>query len=424
MTVFVSQHYSQLFYWALCTQKSTQMTKEDKSFILNAGLEHAVDLLRHPPSTQGELPDYFSEHGIGELATLDLLAPYVLGGATYLDSSDALAHMDPPTPWITWATTLWNARLNQNLLHPATAPFAIKAERKVIDWLAPVFGMNGGHMCSGSTVANLTALWAARDAKKIDRIVASKAAHISIEKAAKILGLPYEQISTNSQGQIDRNKLGDISKACLVLTAGTTATGVIDSLALVGQAKWTHVDAAWAGPLRLSPAHGDLLDGIEKADSVAVSAHKWLFQPKDSALIMFRQPEIANPAISFAGGYLATPNIGIQGSRGASAIPLLATMMAWGKKGITQRIDHSMSMATMLATELSKDERISVWAMPKTGVTVFRPLTMSTEALYQRLPQGMLSTCIVDDQKWLRSVAANPLADIDKILCAINQAME
>ena len=65
---------------------------------------------------------------------------------------------------------------------------------------------------------------------------------------------------------------------------------------------------------------------------------------------MFRKPEIANPAISFGGGYLAAPNIGIQGSRGASAIPLLATMIAWGRKGITERIDHAMSMATTLAT--------------------------------------------------------------------------
>ncbi|CAD7841893.1 MAG: Pyridoxal-dependent decarboxylase family protein [Olavius algarvensis Delta 4 endosymbiont] len=274
------------------------MTKQDKSFIPDAGLEHAIDLLRHTPPEQVELPVTFSEHGIGELETLDLLAPHVLGSATYLDSPNALAHMDPPTPWITWATTLWNSRLNQNLLHPATAPFAIKAERKVIEWLAPFFGMNGGHMCSGSSVANLTALWTARDTKQIEKIVASKAAHISIEKAARILGLPYGQIATKSVGQIDPEKLGDISNACLVLTAGTTATGVIDSLELVGQAKWSHVDAAWAGPLRLSPDYADLLDGIEKADSIAVSAHKWFFQPKDSALIMFREPEMANPAIS------------------------------------------------------------------------------------------------------------------------------
>ena len=399
------------------------MNEIDKSFLPDTGLEHAIDLLRQTSKAQEELPDGFPNLGFGELDTLDLLAPHVLDRAARLDKSNVLAHMDPPTPWITWATALWNARLNQNLLHPATAPFAIEAEKKVMDWLAPFFGMNGGHMCSGSTIANLTALWAARDAKGIQKVIASKAAHISIEKAAKILGLPYEQIATNSNGQIEPDKIGDITKACLVLTAGTTATGAIDPLELAGKAKWSHVDAAWAGPLRLSPTHAYLLDGIDKADSVAVSAHKWFFQPKDSALIMFREPEIANPAISFGGGYLAAPNIGVQGSRGAVAIPLLATMIAWGKTGFANRIDQTMSMASRLAKALDKEESISLWAMPKTGVTLFRLLTINTEEFYTNLPEGMFSTCILDDKKWLRSVAANPLADIDEIISTIQVAI-
>jgi glutamate/tyrosine decarboxylase-like PLP-dependent enzyme len=399
------------------------MNEIDKSFLPNTGLEHAIDLLRQTSKAQEKLPDRFPNLGFGELNTLDLLAPHVLDRAARLDKSNVLGHMDPPTPWITWATALWNARLNQNLLHPATAPFAIEAEKKVIDWLAPFFGMNGGHMCSGSTIANLTALWAARDAKGIKKVIASKAAHISIEKAARILGLPYEQIAINSNGQIEPDKIGDITKACLVLTAGTTATGAIDPLDLAGKAKWSHVDAAWAGPLRLSPTHAHLLDGIDEADSVAVSAHKWFFQPKDSALIMFREPEIANPAISFGGGYLAAPNIGVQGSRGAAAIPLLATMIAWGKTGFANRIDQTMSMASKLAKALVKEESISLWAMPKTGVTVFRPLTINTEEFYTNLPEGMFSTCILDDKKWLRSVAANPLADIDEIISTIQVAI-
>ena len=399
------------------------MTKIDKSFLPDTGLEHAVDLLRQVPIVQTNLPDKFPSQGIGELQTLDLLAPYALGHAARLDKSNALAHMDPPTPWITWATALWNARLNQNLLHPATAPFALEAEKKVIDWLTPFFGMNGGHMCSGSTIANLTALWAARDAKGIEKIIASKAAHISVEKSAKILGLAYEQVATNSDGKIDQDRIGDISNACLVLTAGTTATGVIDPLALAGQAKWTHVDAAWAGPLRLSPNHAYLLDGIDRADSIAVSSHKWLFQPKDSALIMFREPEQSNPAISFGGGYLAAPNIGVQGSRGAAAIPLLATLIAWGREGIANRIDHTMLMASKLANELNSEDNLSLWAIPKTGVTIFRHKSMSTEEFYERLPKGMLSTCIIEDEKWLRSVAANPLADIELILSTIQKAI-
>lgn len=399
------------------------MSEIDQSFFPNTGLEHAVDLLRQVLSVRENLPDRLPNRGIGEFQTLDLLAPYALGCAARLDDSTALAHMDPPTPWITWAAALWNARLNQNMLHPETAPFAIEAEKKAIDWLAPFFGMKGGHMCSGSTIANLTALWAARDVKGIKKIIASKAAHVCVEKAAKILGLAYEQVATSADGQIDSAKIGDVSNACLVLTAGTTATGVIDPLVLAGQATWTHVDAAWAGPLRISPAHVYLMDNIDRADSIAVSAHKWLFQPKDAALIMFKEPEHSNPAISFGGGYLSVPNVGVQGSRGAAAIPLWATLIAWGREGIVDRIDRAMLIASKLASELGKEHNFSLWAMPKTGITVFRPLCMDIEALYERLPAGMLSTCMLDNEKWLRSVAANPLADVDQIITTIKDAI-
>jgi glutamate/tyrosine decarboxylase-like PLP-dependent enzyme len=254
----------------------------------------------------------------------------------------------------------------------------------------------------------------------IKRVVASKASHLSIKKSARILGLTYEEIPTNSKGQIDSEQLKNISDACLVLTAGTTATGSIDSLKLAGQAKWTHVDAAWAGPLCLSPTHAHLLEGIEKADSVSVSAHKWFFQPKDSALVMFSDLKKANSAISFGGGYLTSSNIGVQGSRGAAAIPLLATLIAWGRDGLVQRIDRTMLMAAKLAEKLSNKKRVALWALPTTGVTVFRPLTCSTDELQKRLPEGMFSTCILDDENWLRSVAANPLADIDEIISIID----
>lgn len=109
------------------------------------------------------LPLHLPEDGAGDQEVLARLAAIVLGGAQRLDGPLSFAHMDPPTPWLTWATTLWNARLNQNLLHPATAPMAREVEERVIAWLAPSFGMDGGHMVPGSTIANLTAIWAARE---------------------------------------------------------------------------------------------------------------------------------------------------------------------------------------------------------------------------------------------------------------------
>ncbi len=397
--------------------------KPDSSFQPDNGLQLALDLLRNPPQQQDALPKELPESGIDEPRTLHLLAPHVISGAAPLAADTTLANMDPPTPWITWAMSLWNASLNQNLLHPATAPFAIEAERKVIEWLAPLFGMNGGHMCGGSTLANLTALWVARDSMQVERVVASVNAHNSIAKAAKILGLPYEQIRTRPDGQFDLEHAGDLSNTCLVLTAGTTATGTIEPLELIDKAGWGHIDAAWAGPLLLSRRYAQLLAGIDKADSVSVSAHKWLFQPKDSAFIFFKAPETAEPAISYGGGYLSAPNIGIQGSRGAAAIPLLATMIAWGSSGMAARIDHTMDIAHQLAAVISTDQNLQLWGEPASGVVVFRPNNMTTDELDKQLPDGMFSLCEIDNNKWLRSVAANPLADIGKIITCLKSAV-
>ncbi|MBO69049.1 MAG: aspartate aminotransferase family protein [Acidiferrobacteraceae bacterium] len=398
------------------------MSNKDTSFSYTDELQEAVECLRAAPEKLIELPSKYPHRGLGESAALRLLAPHILGDAAKLDSERALAHMDPPTPWITWATTLWNARLNQNLLHEATAPFAMKAEERVLEWLLPFFGMSGGHMCSGSTLANLTALWAARDSRQVRRIVASEAAHLSIAKAARMLSLPLEQIPTTRYGNIDISQIGSLSDACLVLTAGTTSTGEIDAFDLIGQAQWTHVDAAWGGPLRLTTSHAAKLSGIEKADSVAVSAHKLLFQPKEAALVMFANPSLANEAISFGGGYLASPNIGIQGSRGAAGVNLLATLIAFGQYGLAQRIDRVMEISQKLADGLEAESSIELLAPPKTGVTVFRIPNLDMQKFHKTLPVGMLSLCVIENEYWLRSVAANPLADEQSILKAIRQA--
>jgi len=398
------------------------MTHEDSSFMPGMGLDRALELLRSPPAEAIPLPDALPETGRGELAALDQLAPHVIGRAARLGSARALAHMDPPTPWITWATALWNASLNQNLLHEATSPFASEAERRVIDWLRPYFGMSGGHFCAGSSIANLTALWAARESRGIESVVASESAHLSIEESARILGLTLQKVPVDDFERLDPTDLGNLESACLVLTAGTTATGAIDPLEAAGTAAWTHIDATWAGPLRLTAGHCRLVDGVDRADSVAISAHKWLFQPKDSAMLFLRDIEAANAAISFGGGYLAKPNVGLQGSRAAAAVPLLATLLAWGRKGIAARLDHSMDLASRLADRLAGDRDLVLWSRPETGITVFRPAAVDVDSFMTRIPAGMLSTCTVQGERWVRSVAANPMADVEAIFERILRA--
>jgi L-2,4-diaminobutyrate decarboxylase len=127
----------------------------DKEFSVDSdGLHQAVELMSRDFSNEEglALPLELPQVGMGSTAALNSLAPSILGGAARLGQATSFAHMDPPTPWITWAITLWNASLNQNLLHPATAPVARQMEQRVVAWLAPFFGMNGGHMTPGSTV--------------------------------------------------------------------------------------------------------------------------------------------------------------------------------------------------------------------------------------------------------------------------------
>ncbi len=371
------------------------------------------------------LPTAMPETGLGARATLDFLAPSVLGKACALGDATAFAHMDPPTPWITWATTLWNASVNQNLLHPATAPIARDIEHRVIEWLSPFFGMSGGHMVPGSTIANLTALWAARECAGVKEVAYAESAHLSVGKAAHILGLATRPLPCGPSGVLLPDAVPEnLEHTALVLTAGTTSTGAVDDLSLCGRAAWTHVDAAWAGPLRLSKFHSHLLSGIENADSVAVSAHKWLFQPKEAACVLFRDAAKAHAAISFGGAYLAAPNVGVLGSRGATAVPLLATLLAWGRQGTAARIDALMAVASDLASLISSRDQLELLAMPQTGVVVWRPKRMDlTEPLFAAMPPGSCSLTNLGGERWMRNVAANPNFDLDTFAAAMDEAL-
>jgi L-2,4-diaminobutyrate decarboxylase len=355
---------------------------------------------------------------------MEQLAAAFIARSAMLGNPGFFAHMDPPTPWITWATSLWAAALNQNLLHSETAPAAIKLEALAIDWLAPFFGMQGGHLVPGSSIANLTALWAAREIKQVREVVTSDAAHLSIRKAAAILGLGFRSIPVDDQQRINVHALGDLRQAALVLTAGTVASGAIDPLALRIDAAWLHVDAAWGGALRLSTRHAHLLDGIQAADSVAISAHKLLFQPKECAAVLFADVERAHNAISFGGSYLTRPTVGVLGSRSARAVPLLATLLAWGHQGMAQRIDRCMELASELAELVKGTAELALFGAPVTGVVLWRPRRSDPELIQKRLKSAFVSLTAVGGQRWFRSVAANPSANprlvVQEVLSVVN----
>jgi L-2,4-diaminobutyrate decarboxylase len=167
-----------------------------------------------------------------------------------------------------------------------------------------------------------------------------------------------------------------------------------------------------------------LLAGIESADSVAISAHKWLFQPKESALVLFKDTEKAHAAVSFGSAYLAIPNVGVLGSHGATATALLATLLAWGREGVAKRIELCMDLARRLKEFVDADERLELYAQPQTGIVIWRPKDDRLfDQVLQQLPAGSTSTTSIAGMKWFRNVAANPSADIDLLVAAIQAVL-
>lgn len=365
------------------------------------------------------LPSALPDRGMGDEAALTLVGDGVREHSARLGDPHVLAHMDPPAPRIAAELVGLNASMNQNLLHPGLSPFATQAERQVIGWLAPFFGMADGHMCAGSTIANLAALWCARE-HGARQVVASADAHISVPKAAHILGMPFAAVPVDRSGRLDPERLPDTDAAAVVLTAGTTGRGVIDDLDAIDNGAWLHVDAAWAGPLRLTRC-APRLDGIERADSVAISAHKWLFQPKESALVLFRDQGV-QAAISFGGSYLAVPNVGVQGSRGAAAVALMGTLLAWGREGLAERIERCVALSEGLAEALSSDPRCALCQPPETGVVNWRPKVRPIEPVLLKLGATASRTAI-EGETWIRNVAANPHADLSAIWQRIDAAL-
>ena len=128
-------------------------------------------------------------------------------------------------------------------------------------------------------------------------------------------------------------------------------------------------------------------------------------------MVMFRHAEAAHDALSYGGGYLATPNIGLLGSSPAVAVPLAAMLLSWGKTGLAQRIESDMGKADQLAELIRSDSRFQLWGPNQTGVVVWRPIDSEPGAVRSRLQNGWVSLTEVEGETWFRSVAANPSAD-------------
>ncbi len=253
----------------------------------------------------------------------------------------------PSTPAGAFADLIASA-LNQNLPAWRSAPAATQVEQTVVKWLAALTGYAGagGLLTSGGSMANLNALYVAHRTKaggkladdetaatrdvdvssRVDvsqkglwgirrpaTIYVSDQAHMSIAKAADILGVGREQVRVvetdenfrmdvrRLRAAIERDVRDGFQPCCVVASAGTVNTGAIDPLAeIAGVARehdlWFHVDGAYGALAAVDPSKRSLFAGLAEADSVSLDPHKWLYTPVDCGCLLFRDPSAVRAA--------------------------------------------------------------------------------------------------------------------------------
>jgi aromatic-L-amino-acid/L-tryptophan decarboxylase len=307
------------------------------------------------------------------------------------------------------------ATLNQNAMLWKTSPVATELEEVMITWLTQLLNLPPifkGVITDTASVSSLVAIATARERlsglsirqKGLSgrsevprlRLYTSEQSHSSIEKAAIILGVGQEgvcKIRTDEsyamdvialQQTIDEDRKSGWLPFCVVATLGTTSTTAVDPVNEISRIcqkenLWLHADAAYGGAIGAVPELRHILAGWEKADSIVVNPHKWLFVPMDCSVLFVQDPKSLQQAFSLIPEYLQTEDTGtnymdwgIQLGRRFRALKLWMTIRYFGANGIASLIREHVQMAQQFATWVQEQDDFEIMAPHPFSVVCFR----------------------------------------------------
>jgi glutamate/tyrosine decarboxylase-like PLP-dependent enzyme len=282
----------------------------------------------------------------------------------------------------------------------------VAAENQALRVLADAAGLPasaGGCFVSGGSNGNLSALLVARDvglSRRHGKCVRPKVAitadaHSSVSKALHILGMEPLLVPAENRRLSARalqNALASEPRpedvVAVVANAGTTNAGLIDDLAGVAdvagqQGFWFHVDAAYGGAGLLAPTVRGLFDGIERADSLVIDPHKWLFSPFDCAALLYRDPAAAKAAHTQQASYLDAihddsmdvwnpSDYAHHLTRRARGLPLWFGLAVHGTDAYRDCIESTLAIARYAAERINGCEGLTLVLEPQLSVVLFR----------------------------------------------------
>src|SRR5438552_6873433 len=311
--------------------------------------------------------------------------------------------------------------LNANLTAWRSAPAAVELERLTIDWIKQLIGYDkqaAGLFLSGGSMANMAALMAARQSKapeelmskgarflrKEMRVYVSRETHHSVAKAAALLGLGRDNVrlvNVNQRFQIQIDDLvAKISKDLkaghlpffVVANAGTVMTGAVDPLGEVSRIAqqfnlWMHVDACYGGFAALAQSAQPLFESIDKADSVALDPHKWLYLPVDCGCLLYRDPKTAQAAFAYEAEYtrviahqadeaFAFWDFGPELSRRFRALKVWMLLKGVGLRTLGEAVEKDLACARYFEQLVRASDDFEMLAPVELSISCFRYLPM------------------------------------------------
>jgi aromatic-L-amino-acid decarboxylase len=343
-----------------------------------------------PGEITARLPKSAPEEGEPFSAILRDLDEVLLPGVTHWQHPRYFAYFATSAAEPAILAELLAATLNSVAILWRTAPAATELEGVVLGWVAELLGLPAGwhgHIEDSASTSTFAALVAAREATGRDLVVCSEQAHSSVEKGARMLGLRLRKVPCDAEFRLRPAELGDLREAAAVVaTVGTTATTSVDPVAAVAEAcaaagAWLHVDAAYAGTAMVCEEFRWAFEGVARADSVVVNAHKWMLTPMDCSLMWSSRPEALRAAFSLIPEYLRTPDAedalslseyGPALGRRFRALKLWAVLRCFGRAGLMEHVRRGVALAAEFEGWVAADDGWELCAPRPFSVVCFR----------------------------------------------------
>jgi len=388
--------------------------------LTQAIVRYAIDRVRldppplDGPRTQAELRamagQTVTERGIGGLEALRVFGDVLAQACISVDHPRFLSFV-PAAP--TEAAILFDLVVGASSIYGGSwmeGGGAVFAENEALRYLADLAGLPaaaGGVFVTGGTAGNLSALvaarhrWRQRAGDRHDRtrglIIASKGAHSSIASAGRAMDADVISAGADDQGRLRIGALRELVAGltpadrdrvfAVVATSGTTNAGVIDPLAGAADVAeelgvWFHVDGAYGGAGLAAPSVRERYNGVERADSLIIDPHKWLFAPYDCCALIYRDPMLARVAHTQHAEYLDVlhetdsdwnpSDFAHHLTRRARGLPFWFSLATHGTAAYRDAVEQTLSVTHSAARLIDEAEHLELIMEPELSVVLFR----------------------------------------------------